>query len=141
MALKAKRDLDAMRAWAFVRISEDAEALRQQYITPGYGKSMVYREKAKEAREVEDHIAPQTLDAADFPMLASEIAVSGGNLESAAATFATKAAAWRNIAGVIETLEGAAKRDLAASASPTEIETLADSVTQIALTAALAAET
>lgn len=136
--LTVNRDLDEMRTWARARISEAAENLRLFYITPGSGKAMVYTEKAKEAQTVQDHLVPATLDPDDFPMLQSEIAVQGGDLESAAATIAARAAEWRQIAKAIEVLEGAAKRDVLASGSSKEIEDLAASVTATALAAAIA---
>lgn len=140
-SLLVDRDLEKMRIKARREISEAAEELRQIYITPGYGKSMVYREKAAEARAVLDHVTPSLLNAADFPMLQAEMVVHGVTLEAAAQTIEARATDWRGVARIIEMLEGAAKRDVDASASPAEISGLAISVTPSALAAAIQSET
>jgi hypothetical protein len=88
------------------QIDRDAERTRLTYITPGAGQAMAYQEKLAEARLVlDDEVAAAALtaeDAADlYPILMSEIGITGETLAAVATVVHGRYLAFKSIEGQI----------------------------------------
>ncbi|NIB44808.1 hypothetical protein HBA55_34830 [Pseudomaricurvus alkylphenolicus] len=80
-------------------IVQRAEQERLKYITPGYGKAMVYTAKHEEAKRLASDAAPS---AADYPLLAAEVGITASDLAGVGQSVLNTAGAWLAVAAQIE---------------------------------------
>lgn len=109
------RDLAAVKAEIKAKIDADAEASRLNYITPGAGQAMTYREKFDQAEAV-DAMGEQAANAltvqervAQFPVLAASVGIEAQTLWDCAQLVLTKYQEWAMLAYQIEALRLAGK--------------------------------
>jgi hypothetical protein len=92
---------------------------------------MVYQEKRREAEAALAALAAaggQPVDPAQFPLLAAELGVTAIGLQELAQMILAKAQDWTIAAAAIEGTRLKAKRDIAAAASPAEIDAIIGAV-------------
>lgn len=103
--------LDQIKQQLRARVSSDAEACRQRYITPGSGKAMTYLEKHNQAEAVEDlgEGAANALSEQQrkdlFPTLAASVGIEAATLWECAAIVRARYEAWADISHEIERAE------------------------------------
>lgn len=90
------------------RIDDDAEAVRLQHITPGYGMGLTYREKFAQAQSVyaAGEAAANAMTVADrvaaYPTLAASVGIEAPTLWECAALVITRFATFAQLSYVIE---------------------------------------
>ena len=128
---EAGEALQTARAAAILRVDQEAETRRGLVLTPGAGQSMAYSEKEAEAKALQTDANP---DPADYPFLSAEVGISlnpvsgeaAADIAEVAFIVLAMAAAWRPYGAAIENVRLAAKRDLAAAETETEVEAIMD---------------
>lgn len=88
--------LASKKEMALSLIDQQAEAIRQQYITAGEGQSLAY------SRKLEEATAYQSDQTGDYPYLTAELGLTGDTLAEVAAAIIAKDAAWTTISAAIE---------------------------------------
>lgn len=101
--------LEAIKVQLKRRVDADAEAERLNYITPGEGQAMTYQQKVDEARAFKVTSNPK---AADYPVLLSEVGITGETLSEVAEIVLAAFAQWQQIGAAIESIRLGAKRDI-----------------------------
>lgn len=91
------------------KIDADAENERLKYITPGDGQAMTYQQKVDEARAFKAAASPL---AGDYPVLSSEIGITGPTLADVAETVLIAFNRWQRVGAAIESVRLGAKRDV-----------------------------
>ncbi len=109
--------LDALKDALKQSIDDAAETERLRHITPGYGQSMTYQQKAAEALKFKSDPSPQD---DSYPMLAAEIGITGDDLASVATVVLEAHNQWRVVGAAIETVRLTAKRGIDSAASADE---------------------
>jgi hypothetical protein len=103
-------------------VDQSAESARQRYITPGYGQSLVYETKRREAAVVAALLGvPMEPTQADCPHLWAEAAGLGLTVAAIAAEVNAQAAAWLTASAQIEVLRLTAKATIDAAQTEPEI--------------------
>jgi len=82
------------------QIDQQAETIRDTYITPGSGQAMVYQEKSDEAKELQSDPSP---DPANYPILSASVGIEGSTIQEVASLVLATKAAWTIVAAAIET--------------------------------------
>jgi len=113
-------DLSSVKAAAATKVSDDAEALRARFLTPGAGQAMTYVRKEAEARAWTDGA-----DEAAFPFLNAEATACGMTVADLAATVIAQADAWVRIGSAIEALRRGAFVAIGEAGTIEAIETAA----------------
>ncbi len=100
--------LPAYKAELKTKIDEDAEAFRQNYITPGDGMAMTYREKLEQATAANGS-GKATVDAlteaqgiATYPTLAASVGIEADSVWEVAQLVIQKAETWADLSYAIE---------------------------------------
>jgi hypothetical protein len=103
-------------------VDQSAESARQRYITPGYGQSLVYETKRREAAVVAALLGvPMEPTQADCPHLWAEAAGLGLTVAAIAAEVTAQANAWLAASAQIEVLRLTAKATIDAAQTEPEI--------------------
>ncbi len=102
-----------------------AETERLNYITPGAGQAMTYQQKIDEARAFKSASEPE---AADYPVLSSEVGITAETLSEVADIVLAAFAQWQQIGAVIESIRLGAKRDIDAAEGETEARAIIDAI-------------
>ncbi|MEW5727708.1 MAG: hypothetical protein AB1918_07775 [Pseudomonadota bacterium] len=117
MGAEAVAELLASRkADAKAQVDAAAEAARQRWITPGAGQSMVYQQKATEAR------ALKAGGAGPWPHLEAEVGITGPTADDVATIVLAMEDAWLGVSAQIEAQRLTAKRDITAAADLAAVE-------------------
>ena len=115
-------DLEDVRAQSLARIDDEAERIRQKYITASPGQVLTYREKFEQAKAVviAGQAAADALSAADmreqYPTLAASVGIEAPTLWDCAQIVVAKAEAWADLSYEIEQTRLAAKAAVTAAA-------------------------
>lgn len=115
-------DLAALKGALKAAIDAAAEAERARYITPGAGQALTYNHKAQEAARFATDAAPK---AADYPLLAAEVGITGATLAEVAGVVAAAHAQWLAIGARIEAARLAAKAAVEAAESEAQARAVA----------------
>lgn len=115
-----RKNLGPMRADASRRVDAAAEAVRQQFITPGSGQAMVYAAKQDEARRYLESVPPPA-DLTLYPLMEAEVGLTAATPHDLAVLWTTMEAAWLVAAAAIEKKRLSAKKAIEAAGSPAEI--------------------
>ncbi|UYT54514.1 hypothetical protein OHI65_09110 [Brucella sp. MAB-22] len=91
------------------KIDAEAENERLKYITPGNGQAMTYQQKVDEARAFKAAASPQS---EDYPVLSSEIGITGPTLADVADTVLIAFSRWQQVGAAIESVRLGSKRDV-----------------------------
>lgn len=101
-------ELALLRSALRNRVDQDAEACRQQYITPGAGMTMMYQEKFSQAQAV-DALGQATANAltleervAQYPTLAASVGIEAATLWDCAQLVIARYEAFAALSNVIE---------------------------------------
>lgn len=114
MKVDLNPDLETYRREMLAKVDREAEAFRNQFITPGSGQAMVYMVKEAEARAY-------TADpAAPAPHIAAEATARGTTPAETAQLVIDTADDWRQLSAAIEGQRQASKVAI------TDAETIAD---------------
>ena len=116
---------DGLRTWAIAAVDQAAGRKRLQFITDSPGQQAVYLAKEAEARAYVALVSPPA-DLADYPMIASEIGITGATALEVANVWIAMADQWRDTSAAIENARLTAKRDIAAAADRAAIRTALD---------------
>lgn len=117
--------LAVAQAEAIARIDAAAEAARCAYITPGSGQALVYQRKGQQARDcLANHDAQNPPAPGAYTALEAEVGITGGDVLEVAAVVAGLETAWAAVADQIEAIRLTAKRDVAAAATPAEVDAI-----------------
>ncbi len=101
--------LSQLKVHLKAKIDAEAESERLKYITPGYGQAMTYQQKVDEARGFKAAANPQS---GDYPVLSSEIGITGPTLAEVADTVLIAFSRWQLVGAAIESARLGAKRDI-----------------------------
>jgi len=98
----------AIKAEFIRKVNDDAERVRQRYVTPGAGQAITYQEKYKQAEAVDDlgqaaanALTPQQA-AQQFPTLAASIGIEAETLWACAQLVVSRYEQFAELSGVIE---------------------------------------
>lgn len=119
-ALTIVNDLTAIKAAAVTLVCNQAESVRDQFLTPGSGQALTYQRKEAEARSWTAG-APDT----QFPFLAAEAAATGTTVADLAIIVIAQADAWIYVGSTIEALRRGALVAIDAATTIGEIEAAA----------------
>ena len=109
-------DLSPLKDALRQRIDQEAEACREQYITPGAGQAMTYQQKAAEAVEYLRQVdAGQTPSPENFPLLAAEVGITADDMIGVASVVNGAHQQWKQVGGLIESIRLKAKQDIDAA--------------------------
>lgn len=106
MAMNAGRSLSVIRAEELARIDTEAEKTRLRFITGGAGQSMVYQQKANEARA---YLADNNVVG---PHLTAEVGITGANVAEVAQIILNMEALWLELSVAIEAARLTAKASI-----------------------------
>ncbi len=121
--------LGEARAVALADIDRIAGIVRSEHASSGFGQEMTYLAKEAEARAcLRAFGADQTPRAADYPLLSKEVGITAATLAAVAQLVATRADAWRVLAGQIEAVRLAAKKQIRTAPSKAAVETIMTSL-------------
>jgi len=135
LATAAALQLPQAKAHLIARVNEDAETCRLAYVTPGAGMAMTYQEKLTQAEAVltlgESGAAALTAaEIADqFPILSASIGLEAPSLWDCAALVIARYAAFRQIAGQIESARLLGKLAITSAASESDAQAAYDAIT------------
>ncbi|MCX2699269.1 hypothetical protein [Ochrobactrum chromiisoli] len=107
------------------QVDTAAENERLKYITPGNGQAMTYQQKVAEAQAFKAATSPQ---AADYPLLSSEIGITAETLDEVANIVLGAFAQWQQIGAMIEAVRLGAKRDIDAAEDEAEARAIVDAI-------------
>ncbi len=116
------------------QVNDQAETARLQYITPGDGQAMSYREKLDEAKAcLGTYATEQAFTAANppagtYPLLESEVGIKGANPWKVAELVNATFLAWKTAEAAINTLRLQAANDLDAAATVGAARTIVDAI-------------
>jgi hypothetical protein len=116
-------DIEKARAAAISRIDRDAEALRLNFITPGFGQLMAYQQKLQEA---EAFMADTEINPNLIPHIVSEAQALDISLMDAASAVVTIFHQWQGVSSIIEGVRIGAKDKVALATTVEEVELAAD---------------
>nr|WP_278434127.1 hypothetical protein [Brucella anthropi] len=114
-----------MKARLKALVDQAAENERLNYITPGAGQAMTYEQKVAEARAFKAASDPQ---AADYPVLSSEVGITGETLSEVAEIVLAAFALWQQIGSAIESIRLGAKRDIDAAEDEAAARAIVDAI-------------
>lgn len=117
--------LEQLKAAAKEQIDYAAGVERSNIGSQGYGQEMTYLAKEAEAKEV---LADPSPVAANYPMIAAEVGITGPDLAAVASLVVSMASQWRVAAGAIEAVRMAAKASISAATSEAEIGTIIETI-------------
>lgn len=117
--------LDPLKAALKARLDADAETERLKYVTAGAGQAMTYQQKATEAA---DCLADPDPDAANYPLLAAEIGITGATLIDVATVINGQHQAWRFIGAAIEAARLGGKQAVDAAETVEDAQAAFDAV-------------
>lgn len=108
------------------RIDADAEKQMEKYVSTGPHLTMIYAEKAMEARNCKAEVSPVK---EDYPLLASTIGIDGKNVQEVSDTVLNAHAEWVERASSVETVRIKTKMSISAAKNVDEAEKIyADTV-------------
>lgn len=113
--------LDTLRAEQERKVDAEAEAFRQNFITPGSGQALTYQRKEAEARGWASDGDPATA-----PFLAAEASATGVSIDDVAAEVIAAADQWTQIGALIEGRRMGAKAAIADADTLAAIEAAGD---------------
>jgi hypothetical protein len=113
--------VETARAMAIRVVNLGAERARQQYATPGDLMSAIYRQKQS---EVTRYQADLIKVADNYPLMKRRAERLGVPLATVAAEWSARAAAWLEIAGIIEDIRDDANEGLEVAETVAEMETI-----------------
>lgn len=122
----AALSLSQLKADLNSKVDAAAETERLRYITPGEGQAMTYQQKVDEARAFKLASDPQ---AADYPVLFSEVGITAPTLAEVADIVLAAFAQWQKIGAAIESIRLGAKRDINAARDEAAASSIFDAVT------------
>ena len=102
-----------------------AETERLKYITPGNGQAMTYQQKVTEAQAFKAETNP---NAADYPILSSEVGITAETLDEVANIVLAAFAQWQQIGAAIEAIRLGAKRDIDAAQDEAAARAIVDAI-------------
>lgn len=117
--------LSAIKSSLKGQIDSLAENERLKYITPGAGQAMTYQQKVDEARAFKNASSP---NAADYPVLSSEVGITAETLSEVADVVLAAFAQWQQIGAAIEAVRLGAKRDIDAAADEAAARVIVDTI-------------
>ncbi len=115
-------------------VNRTAEEVRLQYITPGDGQAMSYREKLDEAKAclaayaTELDFTTANPSAGTYPLLESEVGIKGANAWKVAELVNSTFLAWKTAEATINNLRLQAAADLDAAATVGAARTLVEAI-------------
>lgn len=125
---------DELKADFKRQVNDQAETARLQYITPGDGQAMSYREKLDEARAclaayaTERDFTAANPPAGTYPLLESEVGIKGANPWNAAELVNTTFLAWKTAEAAINNLRLQAADDLDAAETVGAARTIVEAI-------------
>ncbi len=111
----AEPPLAEVQAAALAAIDRQAEALRQELITPGEAQMATYQRKEAQARA---WLAAQAagespdINAIEYCLIAAEVGITGADADEVAQVIVATADVWWRFGAAIEAVRLAAKRDV-----------------------------
>lgn len=118
MKVLATIDLAAERATAKALIDSSAEAFRLNFITPGDGQAMAYREKFNEAILF---MQDQQVSEADIPHIVAEVGITGQTKYEVVQVVLNMHDMWKHVSAGIERARLAAKEAVDEATNPAAI--------------------
>lgn len=115
MKININPNTETYRAQMLVKIDQEAEAFRNQFITPGSGQAMVYLTKETEARAI------QSNPAAYAPHIKAEASARGISESETAQLVIATADNWRELSSLIEGRRMEAKLKIEAAATVAKV--------------------
>jgi hypothetical protein len=112
-------DLAPLRVAAKARIDSSAEAFRLNFITPGDGQAMAYREKYDEAVL---YLTDDTVPDSAIPHIVEEVGVTASTKYQVAQVVVNMRDMWKPISGRIERIRLQAKEAADVAETPAQIE-------------------
>jgi len=115
-------------------VNRAAEEARLQYITPGDGQAMSYREKLDEAKAclaayaTELDFTTANPSAGTYPLLESEVGIKGANAWKVAELVNTTFLAWKTVEAAINNLRLRAANHLDAATTVGAARTIVDAI-------------
>jgi hypothetical protein len=105
-------DVESAQAAARATISAAAEAVRMQVLTPGFGKSLAYREKANEAVDfLADPLAGSEGHGAEmYPLIYAEVDITAETAADVAAVITQRYGEFKTVEALIARTEAAAQK-------------------------------
>lgn len=98
-----RHDMGPVRAEGIAQVNAASDAVRKLFVTEIAGQQMLYLRKETEARAfLAADPEPETLEA--FPLIASEIGITGETAYQVATIFSFLAAQWLGLATTLESL-------------------------------------
>lgn len=113
--------LEALKARALASVDAQAEATRQQWITPGAGMALTYEAKRTEAVKI---LSDPALALANYPLAAARAARLGQTLVQVAQEWKARADLWMAKAAEIENAREAAKEAIQVAGTKAEVEAI-----------------
>ncbi len=124
-AAKAEREITVRRTVAGREIDTAAEQARGQFMTPGDGQALSYREKASEATDcLANHDTGNPPPEGKYPIIESEVGITATDVLAVAAAVDAKRLYWKSIEAQVNRTRLQAKADVAAAAGEAEIQTI-----------------
>lgn len=121
--------LDEIKRAAKAEVDRRAEMARTQYITPGAGQAMSYREKLNEAL---DCLVRFALDnpppVGTYPLLESEVGITAGSTLAVAQAVSSTYNSWKLIEANINGIRLAAKQNIDAALNAAAVQAVRDAV-------------
>jgi hypothetical protein len=108
------RALESVKSELAARIDDTAEALRQRYITPGFGQAMTYLQKLSEARAAAND--PEA-SSEKYPLLSASVGLDGDTIIDVATFVLSTSKQWTDVSAKIEMTRLSAKRSIKNAAS------------------------
>lgn len=122
---RAAADLAQVIASGLRAVDAAAETARGQFITPGDGQAMSYREKAAEATDcLATYDGANPPPAGAYPLLESEVGITGVDVLAVAAAVDAKRLQWKGIEAQINGTRVTAKNDIEAAADAAAVNAI-----------------
>ncbi|GFK94409.1 Prophage tail fiber assembly protein TfaE [Fundidesulfovibrio magnetotacticus] len=119
-------DMAAVTAYAEAVIDAQADQQLSPYMSLSAGRAMTYMAKEAQARAF---LAASEPVAADYPLIAGEVGITGATPREVAETILAMSQAWHSIGAAIEAARLAAKKQVREAASPEAVQAVLDSLT------------
>ncbi len=102
-------------------VDENAEQVRLQFITPGFGQNMVYLQKWEQAKVAVQETGD--IPVGKYPFLDAEVSITADTIKEVAQIIVDTADQWIDIAATIENKRQTAKKNIDAATTVKDAKT------------------